>query len=172
MQMPSIASLRHLALAAALVLPTSLAAQTEVRVMPFAGAFPFLAGQAGVHVQLLPGGSDWSVFAEYETWVWGHCLPPLEGEVDPCAGVGNGFHAGVTKYLMDRSASWRPFIGVGAGYAEPVGDDDPGLSVLGEGGVDIGGARWLSVRLGVRVQGRPGVATDFGGAMLGLRLRL
>ncbi len=160
--------------------PLAAGAQTEVRVMPYAGMMPIVAVQGGGQVEVTPRGGDVSWFAEYNRWAWGLiCVGVAEGqEEDRCAETGYTVHGGATRHLGRREAWWRPYVSGGAGVARVL-DDDPEaeshpihLSLAGEGGWDVGGTGPFTLRMGVRWQGRPLVGTDFVGPVVGLRLRV
>jgi hypothetical protein len=165
-------------IAAAVVVPSALAGQ-GVRVMPYGGMAPLIAIAAGGQVEA-EVGRNLSAFADYSRWGWGLiCVgSPIEGEQDDdrCGETGWTFHAGAVRHLRDAGANWRPYVSAAAGAAQVVEDGRNSGRVLpslaGEAGYDWGGNRLVTVRLGLRWQGRPSVGTDFAGPVVGFRLRL
>jgi hypothetical protein len=160
------------------VVPIASSAQTEVRVMPYAGMTPVVAVQGGGQVEVTPRGGDVSYFAEYNRWAWGLiCVGVPEGqEEDRCSETGYTVHAGVTRHLASRESRWRPYLSGGAGVArvldEGLESRPVRLSLAAEGGWDFGGAGPFTVRFGARWQGRPQVGTDYVGPVVGFRLRV
>jgi hypothetical protein len=175
------AILRNALCAAGLaLLPSTLAAQTQTRVMAHGGMFPFISANVGAQVEITPGSRSTSFFAEYNRWAWGLiCVGRVGGEddaADRCAESGYTVHAGVTEHLANADARWRPYLSAGAGIARVVDEYDGRRpihpSLAAEVGYDWGGARAFNLRLGARWQGRPQVGTDYAGPVVGLRLRL
>lgn len=172
-------SVRAACIAAAALLPSVVAAQ-GVRVMPYGGMTPLTAVAAGGQVEA-EVGRNLSAFADYNRWAWGLiCVgAPIAGEedTDRCGETGWTFHAGAVHHLRDAGARWRPYVSAAAGAAQVIGDGRNSGRVLpslaGEAGYDVGGnQQLLTLRLGVRWQGRPSVGTDFVGPVVGFRLRL
>jgi hypothetical protein len=169
------AALRACAAAAAL-LPSALAAQTETRVTAHAGMLPFTALHAAAQVEVTPGGGL-SYFAEYNRWAWGMiCVEEAGGGGRGCPQTGHSLHAGVTRRLGRAGARWRPYLSGAAGAAHVLDLNEASrpvqLSLGVEGGYDVGGAGPLALRLGARWQGRPQAGTDYLGPVVGIRLRL
>lgn len=170
------------------LLPSALDAQTEVRMMAHGGILPFVSGHAGGQLEITPAAGSVSYFAEYNRWAWGLVCTAVvdlnqsdapssyDGDAGRCAETGYTVHAGVTRHLKDADARWRPYLSAGAGVARVVdeygGEHPAHASLAVEGGYDFGGARAFTLRLGARWQGRPQVATDYAGPVIGLRLRL
>jgi hypothetical protein len=170
--------------AAAALLATPAATQTEVRVMAHAGLTPFLTVHGGGQVQVTPRAGNTSYYAEYNQWAWGivcesvvdDVLPDGIGGDDRCSETGYTVHGGFVRHLRGVASSWRPYVSAGAGVARVLDRYVDGrpvrLSMAVEGGYDVGGAGPFTVRLGARWQGRPQVGTDYIGPVIGLRLRL
>lgn len=166
------------------LLAQAAGAQTEVRVMAHGGLLPFASVYGGGQVQVTPGAGGTSFYAEYNQWAWGlTCESALELDapndyVDDsrCGETGYTVHGGFSRHLRGSSVSWRPYVSAGVGAARVLDhsatDHPVRLSLVGEGGYDVGGAGSFTLRLGARWQGRPQVGTDYVGPVIGFRLRL
>ena len=163
--------------------PSASGQSLEFSVMPYAGILPMEGLAGGVQVEASREGSPLLFTLGYTRWAHGLACSDAAVDIEPgpggepdfgssrCGEEGQTFLGGLMYRYGAADARLRPYLGLGLGVAEAIGGPD-GLEPAGavEGGVDIWPASFLSLRLGLRADGRFSVGHDYIGPVVGIRL--